>query len=124
MLRIAGIIILMAPFFTNAQDCYPLNSGNGLYLFSPFIMGTPHGVPQLKGASFGDYANSSCGGEPRKWSIAAYNFNGKAAAILPHIQELHTSIPQVLLQEKKARLMTRFGLMATVLLPAIWVFEH
>lgn len=69
MLRIFWLIILILPFTAISQECYPLNDGKGLFLFSPFLGSSPRVKKQHKGYSFGDTTRASFCNDVRKKSV-------------------------------------------------------
>ncbi|MFT3904524.1 MAG: histidine kinase dimerization/phosphoacceptor domain -containing protein [Niabella sp.] len=85
MLRNIFLILLLIPFTAYSQQCYELNEGRGLSLFSPFLGNTPFGKPQLKGSQFGDIAHGQyCNDSPKKWVLGVYTFAEQSPIFASH----------------------------------------
>lgn len=79
------IILMLVPFITYSQQCYELNEGRGLSLFSPFLGNTPFGKPQIKGSQFGDIAHGQyCNDSPKKWVLGVYTFTEQSPIFASH----------------------------------------
>lgn len=76
MLRNVFILLLLVPLTAYSQNCYELNKGKGLSLFSPFLNDNPRSKAQIEGARFGDSSQTGgCGGVQCRWVVGVYNFS-------------------------------------------------
>lgn len=69
MFRFIFIILLLIPSAAYNQQCYKLDNGKGLSLFSPFLGSNPRLLPQHPAYSFGDTGRAVYCNDIRKRSV-------------------------------------------------------